>query len=266
MSKRKSSYYYQGSVSAPSDLNAERRFMLGPRMSFEAAEAYKLLRTNVMFSFSDDAEDGEKLGRIVGVTSSFHGEGKSVTSINMAYTMAETGQRVLLVEGDMRKPTLAKRLDFNPSPGLSNLLIGLQNVNEAIQKLAVPVDGKQTVYLDTIVSGDIPPNPSELLGSKRMQRLLEALRTRYDYIIVDLPPVTAVSDPLIVSRFCDGMAVVVRHNVADRNALAETMRQLQLVDAHVLGFIYNGSDGSGGGYYRRRGYYRKGYYSGYYGK
>ena len=237
----------------------ERRSMIGPKMNFAAAEAYKLLRTNIMFSFPNAAEH-----HVLGVTSSFRGEGKSLTSINLAYTFAETGMRILLIEGDMRLPTVANRLGLQPKPGLSNLLVGTDGVSQSIQRY-VAFGGESTVSFDVLVSGDIPPNPAELLGSERTAAFLKAAREKYDYILLDLPPVTAVTDSIIASRIVDGMIVVVRADHAVRGSVAETMRQLSLADAHVLGFVFNGANANGGGYYKK-GYYKKDYYYSEYGK
>ena len=238
-------------TAALQEARAERTHMIGASMNFAASEAYKLLRTNLMFSFS-----GSEECRIIGMTSSFRGEGKSLTSINTAYTLAEAKKRVLLIEGDMRLPTLSGRLRLRSSPGLSNLLVGLNSVNEAIQPFNVAVEDDVSITVDVLVSGDIPPNPSELLGSDRMQALLEALRTRYDFIVLDLPPVTAVTDALVASKLVDGMVVVVRSNHAVRGALAETIRQLRLVNTRILGFAFNGASDAGQGYYKQK-YYRK---------
>ena len=232
----------------------ERRHMIGANMNFASAEAYKLLRTNLMFSFS-----GSEKCHIVGMTSSFRGEGKSLTSVNIAYSLAEARKKVLLIEGDMRLPTLSNRLSLRASPGLSNLLVGLINsVTETIQHFSEQVDDDEFITMDVIVAGDIPPNPSELLGSERMKALLDRLRERYDYIILDLPPVTAVTDALVASKLIDGMILVVRNNHAIRGALAETIRQLKLVNTRILGFAFNGAVESGSGYYRKgKGYYYK---------
>ena len=163
----------------------------------------------------------------------------------------------------MRLPTMSKRLGFHSTPGLSNLLVGLNTVGSAIQQYRATVEDKQVVF-DVIVSGDVPPNPSELLGSERMKTLLERLRERYDYVILDLPPVTAVTDAVIASHIVDGMVVVVRSQHAVRGGLSETMRQLFLADAHILGFVFNGAAETESKYYKK-GYYKKGYYkSGYY--
>jgi capsular exopolysaccharide synthesis family protein len=120
--------------------------------------------------------------------------------------------------------------------------------------------GDKILSLDVMVSGDIPPNPSELLSSSRMSNLLEKLKERYEYIVLDLPPVTAVTDAIIASRIVDGMVVVVRSDHAVRGALAETMRQLNLAEARVLGFVFNGSAEDGSKYYKKKDYYSSSYY------
>ena len=231
----------------------EQKFMIGPHLSFAGAEAYKLLRTNIQFSFSEDTTSE---GKVIGVTSSIPGEGKSMTILNLAYTFAESNKRVLLIEGDMRLPTLANRLKLKQTPGLSNLLVGLNTVNDAIQHFSTAKEGTQPVTVDVIVSGTIPPNPAELLSSSRLESLLKVLKKNYDYIFLDQPPVTAVTDALITSDKTDGIIVVVRNNHAARSGLAETMRQLKLVDAHILGFVFNGAADDGRKYYKK-GYYKK---------
>lgn len=241
------------------DARAERMHMIASNMNFASSEAYKLLRTNLMFSFSGSDEC-----RIIGMTSSFRGEGKSLTSINLAYTLAETKKKVLLIEGDMRLPTASQRLRLRSAPGLSNLLVGISSLKESVQSFDVTVEDDVTISVDVMVSGDVPPNPSELLGSERMQALLAALRERYEYIVFDLPPVTAVTDALVASKLVDGMVVVVRNNHAVRGALAETIRQLKLVDARILGFVFNGATESGSSYYKGKYYYKKNSYKNYY--
>ena len=238
------------------NLKNEQMYMIGPNLGFAGAEAYKLLRTNIQFSFSEDSSNE---GKVISVTSSIPGEGKSMTILNLAYTFAETNKKVLLIEGDMRLPTLANRLRLRQTPGLSNLLVGLNSVNDAIQHFFTVKDESQKVMVDVIVAGTIPPNPSELLGSSRFESLFRILRKNYDYIFLDQPPVTAVTDALITSDKTDGIIVVVRENHAARSSLAETMRQLKLVDAHVLGFVYNDASVDNRKYYKK-GYYKKGFY------
>lgn len=205
--------------------------MIGGRLSFAAAEAYKLLRTNLDFSLPD----GNSC-KVIGFTSAMRGEGKTTTSINTAYTIAQTGKRVLLVEADLRLPNIAKRLGLHSRPGLSNLLVGQCQGRDILQR---------TKLIDNLwvaVAGDVPPNPAELLGSEQMRVTIETLSKIFDVIIVDLPPVNIVSDALIVSKYLGGIAVVVRQDYCTRSAVAEVIRQLKFSNAKILGFIMTGSD------------------------
>lgn len=209
------------------------RTMFGPNMNFAAAEAYKLLRTNVMFSFSDEGEC-----HVVGVTSPVQDEGKSSTACNLAYALSEAGERVLLLEADLRRPSVAAKLGISRTPGLTNLLVSKGEYRELLQQCtAAP-------KLDILTAGDVTPNPSELLGSNRMAKLMEELKAHYDYIVVDLPPVTVVSDAIAISRLLDGIIVVVRGGASDRQMLAEAMRQLQMVNVRILGFVYRDNSGA----------------------
>lgn len=237
----------QGRLSPREEANT-----IGENLSFAAAEAYKLLRTNIMFALPD-----EKKCRIIGITSSCSGEGKSTTSLNLANMLAETGAWVLLIEADMRLPTMCRRLNINAAPGLSNLLAGLIAPGEAIQGSGLH---KQ---MRVITSGDIPPNPSELLGSRQMQDVLKDYANDFDFIVLDLPPVTAVSDALVISRLADGMVMVVRQDYASRRMLGEAMRQLQYVQAKVLGFVMTHAHTGSGGRYRSKKYGKYGYGYGY---
>ncbi len=207
------------------------RTMFGPNLNFATTEAYKLLRTNIMFSFPEEGS-----GYVIGITSSVQAEGKSSTASNVAYALAESGAKVLLLEGDLRRPSIANKLSVEKTPGLTNLLISKGDYREMIQHCALAPN------VDVLTSGDVPPNPSELLSSHRMERLVEELKKNYKYIIMDLPPVTVVSDTLAVSKLLDGVIMVVRSGVSDRQMLAEAMRQLSMVDVRVLGFAYREVD------------------------
>lgn len=209
----------------------ETRKTLGDNLTFAAAEAYKLLRTNLNFSLPES-----KGCKVIGVTSALRGEGKSTTSVNMAYTMAQEGGKVLLIEADLRLPTLSKRIRLKNKLGLSNLLAGQCNGNEIIQSSGLV----SNLWVTT--AGDIPPNPAELLGSDNMAITIQAMREIFDVIIVDLPPVTAVSDALIVSKLVDGMVVVVRQEYCDRASVEEVVRQLRFVNAKILGFVMTGAN------------------------
>lgn len=222
------------------------RTMFGPNLSFAATEAYKLLRTNIMFSFSDEGE-----GHVIGITSSIQSEGKSSTACNAAYALAESGCRVLLLEGDLRRPTVGSKLGVSRVPGITNLLVSKGDYREAIQHCTL------APQMDILTSGDIPPNPSELLASNRMAKLMVQLKADYDYIVIDLPPITAVSDALAVSKFLDGVVMVVRGGVSDQQMLEEALRQLEMVGVRILGFVYRDADASGKKYGQN---YRKKYY------
>ncbi len=222
-------------------LQNTEKAICGKELSFAAAEAYRLLRTNILFALPD-----ERKCRVVGVTSASSDEGKSTTALNLSYMLAEAGERVLLIEGDMRLPTISGRLELRASPGLSNVLAGLSGVREALQ------DSGLHKRLQIISSGDIPPNPSELLGGKATGILVEVLSGDFDFIVFDLPPVTEVADALVASRLTDGMIVVVRQDYTNRRALADTMRQLNYVDAKVLGFVMTRAGGGKGRKYYSR--------------
>ena len=217
--------------------------VVGANIGFGAAEAYKRLRTNLEFSLPD-ASSG---CRVIGITSSLKGEGKSTTSINLAYTIAQTGKNVLLIECDLRLPTYSKILRLAPAPGFTNLLMGTADGGQVLQKYG-SMDN-----LRIITAGDIPPNPAELLSSKRMRLAVDAMKNVADVIILDLPPVGEVTDAQIASRLTDGMVIVVRENYCNKRALDETMRQMKLAEAKILGFVMTDSN------VQKKGYYKGGY-------
>lgn len=217
------------------------RNMFGSGLNFAAAEAYKLLRTNLMFSFS-----GEQKCRVVGITSAIEEEGKSTVICNLAYSVSQSGASVLLIDGDLRKPTIASKLGVNRVPGLTNVLVSREDYRKFVQQ------SPHAPSVDLLTAGDIPPNPSELLSSGRMQEVIQQMCKDYDYILIDLPPVTVVSDTIAVSKVLDGVILVVRGNVAQRKPLAEMMRQLNLVNIRILGFVYRDLLPTGGGRYYKR--------------
>lgn len=219
-------------------------------LNFAAAEAYKLLRTNLQFSMP------EKACRIVGVTSSIRGEGKSTTSINLAYTLAQSGKRVLLIDADMRLPSTASRLEISGKPGLSNLLAGLNG-----EKNCMKPSGRFENWF-IMPAGDIPPNPSELLGSERMHSLLERYEKYFDYVVIDLPPIGVVTDALVLSQWMDGLILVVRQNYTERKALADTMYQIKKIGSKFLGFVMTDA-AVGEGSYKHYSKYGKKYGYGY---
>lgn len=214
-------------------------------------EAYKTLRTNVIFSIPKD-EDG---GKVIGVTSAMPGEGKSINAINHAISFAQLEKKVLLIDGDLRRPTVAAKLQIPGVPGLSNKLIGQAKLGDCMRR--VPKYG-----IDVLPSGSIPPDPTWLLQSAQMSTLISQLKKMYDYIILDLPPVNTVADASIASRYVDGYLIVVRHNSTDMGMVGEALEQLRKADGHIFGFIYNDVSDDERGYYRRS--YRYKYQEGYY--
>ena len=228
--------------------------LFGLNISFVAAESYKLLRTKLQFSFSDDSNC-----RVIGISSSLSGEGKSLTSINLAYTLSQLNKKVILVDCDMRRPTLAEKLGVQKKPGLSSYLTAQSNLADLVQNCGI---AKDEWAFHVITAGQNPPNPVELLSSARMQKMLDVLKKAYDYVILDLPPVGEVSDAMAVAKQTDGILLVVRQNACDRNALSDTVRQFEFIDAKILGVVFNSVTEAGGkGYYKK--YYKGKYYGGY---
>ena len=213
----------------------QRRHILTNHSSFHVQEAYKALRTNIRFFLADSG------CKKFCITSSAASEGKSITILNLAISFAQTGQKVLLIDADMRRPSLARLLIEKSTPGLSNVLAGLSTEDQAIRR---------NIYenLDVMLSGDLPPNPSELLGSENMQKLLSRLEGYYDYILVDLPPVGVVSDACVIANSLDGVLFLVRQNVTERDAVKYSIKQLELSGANLMGFVFNGAQTEGKSY------------------
>lgn len=208
-------------------------------LSFAAKEAYKRLRANIMIALPE--EDGKC--HVIGVTSAQPSEGKSLTALNTAYSIAESGKRVLLIDADMRRPSIHQKIGIALSPGLRNLLTDTNSVGAVVQKYS---GCTAKMKFDIIPGGDIPDNPSELLNSTRMSRLLQVLAAVYDYIIIDLPPVGAVIDAVSVSKSTDGMIVVIREQNCPQPVLADCVEQLKYAKVNILGFVINGAlEGAG---------------------
>lgn len=190
-------------------------------------ETYKLLRTYLMFPIPGAAD-----ARLIGVTSALRQEGKTMVTANLARVLAQAGKKVLFLEGDMRHPSAAKTL------GLQNVVPGFA---EALQKDGVNVTVQSCAQgFDVAACGAIPANPSELLCSQQMHEELERFRQQYDYVLVDLPPVMEAADAVEVSHMLDGMLLVVRAGLADRDSLSTTMKRMSVTEAYGLGFVFNG--------------------------
>ena len=238
------------------DSLSEQKRVLCTNLNFAAAEAYKLLRTNLMFSLP------EQKCHVIGVSSAIRNEGKSTTSINLSYTLAETGKRVLLIEADMRLPHFARRLDLKTRPGLSNLLVGLSGENDVLQNSGFFDNWK------VITAGAVPPNPSELLGSERMRDAIEKFSKTFDYIVIDLPPVNIVTDSLVVSKLVDGIILIARKDYSYRQSLQEAIGRFTVSGAKLLGLVLTHVDAPDKSYKKYSRYGRHGRYGRYgrYGK
>ncbi|GFK21197.1 CpsD/CapB family tyrosine-protein kinase [Tetragenococcus halophilus] len=198
--------------------------------SSPVAEQYRTIRTNIQFASSAD----QQLKTIV-VTSSGPREGKSLSSANLAAVFAQAGQKTLLVDADLRKPTIHKTFQVSNEAGLSTLLSSGVKMEETVQKTVV-----ENLFI--LTSGPKPPNPSELLGSAKMNQIMEEARNIFDIVIFDMPPVVTVTDAQVMSSKADGTLLVVRENWTRKDALSKAKELLDLVQARVLGVIYNGSE------------------------
>jgi len=223
--------------------------LLTDSTDFITKEAYKAARTNIRFSLSS----GKGCKKII-ITSASPGEGKTTTCLNLALAFAQTNAKVLIIDADLRKPRLYRHLLIERENGLSDLLCGLIEIKDAIKHC-------ERHNLDCITSGQIPPNPAELLSSKEMEILLEELSTSYDYIFVDTPPVTVVTEAAAMAKSASGVILVIRQNSTIHESIERALLNLEMTNAKVLGFVLNGVDESSYGYkvygpkYRRYGGY-----------
>ncbi|MGL5577305.1 MAG: CpsD/CapB family tyrosine-protein kinase [Sarcina sp.] len=193
-----------------------------------AAEAYKTLRTNIQYSSYD-----KSLQTIV-VTSSQPREGKSTTAGNLAISLGMDSKNVLLIDCDLRKPSIHKKFKLSNTKGLTEVILGKVKLLETVQAYSG--------HLDILTSGKIPPNPSEMLGSSNMQRLLNELKEHYDYIILDAPPVLAVTDAQILGTKADGAIFVVKSGVAKKEQILQAKNQLDKVKVQIVGTVLNAID------------------------
>ena len=200
-----------------------------------SAEAYRSLRTNIQYSYFDTKY------RTIVITSSEPGEGKSVTSGNLALALAQGDNKVLFVDCDMRKPSLHKRFKISNVHGLSDLLLHKQDM----ESTAFSYNKNLTV----ITSGKVPPNPSEMLGSKVMSTFLEEMKKHFDYIILDTPPLQAVTDAQILSTKADGLLLVVRAGVTKKDSVMNSVNIIKKVNWNIIGTVLNGVDNSRNKYY-----------------
>jgi len=227
------------------------------------SEAYRSLRTGLQFSVIDLPRH-----TAVMVTSPRPSDGKTITAANLAVVLAQAGNKVLLLDGDLRRPSLHKLFELSNRTGLTDIYHSLStrthegSIDETVEQYtkATSIEG-----LSIITSGPLPPNPSELLGSKFSKLLLEILKITFDYIVIDTPPTLVVTDSIVLSTKVDGVLVIIDANKTPRNQLKECIESLKEVNATLLGVVVNRLTIQTGGYasYRRYYYYRQTYGKGY---
>ena len=194
---------------------------------FAAKEAYRTIRTNLMFSLA------KQDCRTIMFTSSVQGEGKTTSAVNVAFSIARNNKKVLLLDLDLRRPRIHRILKSSSAPGLTNYLSGFSALEEVLHKDVYP-------GLDVIFGGTISPNPAEITASEGMVNLIRDMKKNYDYIILDTPPVNVVSDALSLLPLTDGVVLVVRPKLADRKEVQRAVDQITFVGGKILGAVANG--------------------------
>ncbi|HEX8091511.1 MAG TPA: CpsD/CapB family tyrosine-protein kinase, partial [Blastocatellia bacterium] len=199
------------------------------------AEAYRVLRTSVLLSSVDNPP------KKILITSGQPGEGKTTTVVNTAISLAQLGSSVLIIDCDLRKPSVHKVLGADPSRGLSTYLSGKVDLVDMMQKLAIP-------NLWVLPCGPIPPNPSEMISSAKMKDMLNLLSQSFDHIIIDSPPLLKVTDPVILSTLVDGVVLVVHGGKSTREVVRRSRQELSMAGAKIFGVVLNNVDLQAEGY------------------
>jgi protein-tyrosine kinase len=216
-----------------------------------AAEAYRMLRTNIQFAGLDGP------ARNIVFTSAAPGEGKTTSVANFAVVAAEAGSRVCLIDSDLRRPALHRLFGLQNTRGLTTALLHGLHLAELAQPTATP-------SLSVLTSGPSPPNPAELVGSKRMRELFNSAVSDFDLVLCDSPPVISVTDGIALAAQCDGVVLVIRAGMVAQEALRRATDQIEAVKTRILGVVLNSVDlRRDGHYYKYYRYYRsyQGYYS-----
>ncbi len=218
--------------------------ILSDSSSFDTIETYKFARTNIMFSIPKSDN-----GKVVVVTSAVPGDGKTTTSINLAITFAQTGAKVMLVDCDLRKASVHRYLGLEHPNGISNVLCGFSDIESATRK-------NVRENLDVLTVGEIPPNPAELLNSEEFGKVLSQLQEKYDYIFIDTPPMTVVTDASVVMKKAHGVVLVVRKNQTTFDMMNETVDGIEKANTKILGAVILDSEEKN----KKYGYYKKSKY------
>jgi polysaccharide biosynthesis transport protein len=221
--------------------------LFGSRPVGAFAEGYRVLRTALNYSWPDNGP------RVIAVTSTSPGEGKTLTSVNLALTLASADGKVLLIDADLRKPQVHALLKAKKRPGLSDILVGQTKVSDAIQQLP-------GTHLSVLTAGTHVPSPADLMTTQVLTGLIAGLRDVYNWIVIDTPPIAAVADALILARCTDGVVVVVGAEMVPRAAVRHTLERVAESGARILGMVLNRAQ------INRHGYYYGRYYGHYYGQ
>jgi capsular exopolysaccharide synthesis family protein len=218
--------------------------LIGNGMPPEFSESFRAIRTNVLFA---SAEPGMKS---IVITSTAPGEGKSVVSANLAMSLALAGQRVLLIDADMRRPKTHELFGLAQDPGLSNVMVGDAKASETVKRTLTP-------NLWLLAAGKTPPNPAELLGSRRFKDFTASLNDHFDWVVIDSPPVMAVTDASVIAHNASGVVFVVGSEMISQGAAKAALEQLDAVKAKYVGGILNRVDVHRNPYYYSRHYRRE---------
>ena len=189
------------------------------------AESYRSLRTNIQYSSID------KQVKTLVVTSSNAGEGKSTVAGNLAYTFFQSGKRVLIIDCDLRKPSLHRKFNVSNEVGLTDVLVGTSELNKVMKKI------DDNLYL--LTTGTLPPNPAEIIGSNTMENFLNECKINFDYIILDTPPILPVTDSKLLAIKADATVLVVRSEISKLKHVSQAFKELGKVNANVIGTILN---------------------------
>ncbi len=208
------------------DIGLLQQNLISEDTASQVLEAYKTIRTNLQYALHPIN------GKVMLFSSAMPGEGKSTTASNLAVTFAQNS-KVLLIDADMRKPVMHKIFQVDNTHGLSQFLGGFEPLSKALRRDVRP-------GLDLITAGVLPPNPSELLGSKNMTLFLNKVQEYYDYIIIDTPPVNVVTDAVVLSKKVNGVVLVSRQNITTSKALRQTVDTMKNVRARILGVVLTG--------------------------
>ncbi len=209
-----------------SQIMEARGLLTDADVPFNVVESYKSIRTNILFTIADAER------KVIAVSSPNPSEGKSTSAANLAIALAQTDAHVLLIDGDMRKPVQHKTFKIKNAEGLSTLIIRKSTIEKSVKNNVIK-------NLDVLPSGPLPPNPSELLASDSFRKLLDRFSESYDYVIIDTPPVNVVSDAMVMKDAISGILLVLRYAETTYEELSLCMKQLELAQANLLGFVMN---------------------------